>query len=171
MISIPAIHVTSAVETGILLVPPTVKTPAACGVKAFFRLFFFTAFLAGLSFSVSAQSVPLPNIVIILADDMGYGDLGCYGHPTIRTPNLDRMAGEGMRFTDFYSAAEVCTPSRAALLTGRYAIRSGMCHDQYRVLRRLSAGGLPDSEITIAQALKPQGYAIAAIGKWHLGVW
>jgi len=112
-----------------------------------------------------------PNIIIILADDLGYGDLGCYGHPTIRTPHLDRMAAEGMRFTDFYSAAEVCTPSRAALLTGRYAIRSGMCHDQYRVLRRLSAGGLPDSEITIAQALKPQGYATAAIGKWHLGVW
>src|SRR5580692_8131949 len=79
-----------------------------------------------------------PNIVIILADDLGYGDLGCYGHPSIRTPNLDRMAGEGMRFTDFYSAAEVCTPSRAALLTGRYPIRSGMCNDQYRVLRRLS---------------------------------
>jgi len=112
-----------------------------------------------------------PNIVIILADDLGYGDLGCYGHPSIRTPNLDRMAGEGMRFTDFYSAAEVCTPSRAALLTGRYAIRSGMCNDQYRVLRRLSAGGLPGSEITIAQALKPRGYATAAIGKWHLGVW
>ena len=112
-----------------------------------------------------------PNIIVILADDLGYGDLGCYGNPSIRTPNLDRMAAEGMRFTDFYSAAEVCTPSRAALLTGRYAIRSGMCNDQYRVLRRLSAGGLPDSEITLAQALKPQGYSAAAVGKWHLGVW
>src|SRR5438477_2403287 len=109
--------------------------------------------LAGL---MSASAAETPNIVIILADDLGYGDLGCYGHPTIRTPNLDRMAAEGMRFTDFYSAAEVCTPSRAALLTGRYAIRSGMCNDQYRVLRRLSTGGLPDSEITLAQALKPQ---------------
>jgi arylsulfatase A len=110
-----------------------------------------------------------PNIIIILADDLGWGDLGCYGHPSIRTPNLDRMAAEGMRFTDFYSAAEVCTPSRAALLTGRYPIRSGMCDDKHRVLRRVSAGGLPTTEITIAQALKTRGYSTACIGKWHLG--
>lgn len=127
--------------------------------------------LAGLGLALAAGEPARPNIVIILADDLGYGDLGCYGHPSIRTPNLDRMAAEGMRFTDFYSAAEVCTPSRAALLTGRYPIRSGMCHDQFRVLRRLSTGGLPDSEITLAQALKPLGYATGAIGKWHLGVW
>src|SRR5262245_19438253 len=68
-----------------------------------------------------------PNIVILFADDLGYGDLGCYGHPTIRTPNLDRMSAEGMKFTNFYSAAEVCTPSRAALLTGRLPPRTGMC--------------------------------------------
>ncbi len=110
-----------------------------------------------------------PNIIIILADDLGWGDLSCYGHPSIRTPNLDRLADQGMRFTDFYSAAEVCTPSRAALLTGRYPIRSGMCDDKYRVLRRVSAGGLPESEITIAQALKKQGYSTACLGKWHLG--
>src|SRR5512136_1401579 len=110
-----------------------------------------------------------PNILIILADDLGYGVPDCYGHPSIRTPNLDRMAAEGMRFTDFYSAAEVCTPSRAALLTGRYPIRSGMCDDKYRVLRRVSAGGLPAQEITIAQAVKAQGYSTACIGKWHLG--
>ncbi len=110
-----------------------------------------------------------PNIIIILADDLGWGDLGCYGHPSIRTPNLDRMAAEGLRFTDFYSAAEVCTPSRAALLTGRYPIRSGMCDDRYRVLRRVSTGGLPAQEITMAQALKARGYSTACIGKWHLG--
>src|SRR5206468_10487620 len=118
---------------------------------------------------VVANAAAPPNIVIILADDLGYGDLGCYGHPSIRTPNLDRMAAEGMRLTDFYSAGEVCTPSRAALLTGRYAVRSGKCHEKFRVLRRNSAGGLPAEEITLAEALKARGYATACIGKWHLG--
>jgi len=106
-----------------------------------------------------------PNIVILFADDLGYGDLGCYGHPTIRTPNLDRMAAEGMRFTQFYSAAAVCTPSRAALLTGRLPLRSGLT----RVLSPFSAGGIPASEVTLAEALKDAGYATACVGKWHLG--
>ena len=75
-----------------------------------------------------------PNFVIIFCDDMGYGDLGCYGHPTIRTPNLDQMAAEGQKWTNFYVGASVCTPSRAALLTGRLPIRSGMCSDKRRVL-------------------------------------
>lgn len=123
------------------------------------------------SLSVSVHAADRPNIIFILADDLGYGDLGCYGHPTIRTPNLDRMAAEGMRFTDFYAAAEVCTPSRAALLTGRYPVRTGMVHDQYRVLRSRSTGHLPASEITLAEALKARGYATGMIGKWHLGVW
>jgi len=110
-----------------------------------------------------------PNVVVILADDLGYGDLGCYGHPTIRTPSLDRMAAQGQRWTSFYSAAPVCTPSRAALLTGRLPIRSGMCHDSRRVLFPNSAGGLPPEEITLAEALRPLGYATACVGKWHLG--
>ncbi|UCD28817.1 MAG: sulfatase [Planctomycetota bacterium] len=111
----------------------------------------------------------LPNFVVIFTDDQGYGDLGCYGHPTIRTPRLDRMAAEGMRFTQFYSAASVCTPSRAALLTGRLPIRTGLCADKLRVLIPDSAGGLPEREITIAEALKTKGYATICIGKWHLG--
>jgi arylsulfatase A len=110
-----------------------------------------------------------PNVVIIFADDLGYGDLGCYGHPTIRTPNLDRMAAEGQRWTDFYVGASVCTPSRAALMTGRLPIRTGMCDDDRRVLFPDSAGGLPAGEITLAEALKTRGYATGCIGKWHLG--
>jgi len=106
-----------------------------------------------------------PNIIILLADDLGYGDLGCYGHPTIRTPELDKMAAEGMRFTQFYAAASICTPSRAALLTGRLPIRSGL----NRVLNPKSKGGIPEDEVTIAQALRAKGYATACVGKWHLG--
>jgi len=110
-----------------------------------------------------------PNFVIIFCDDLGYGDPGCYGNPTILTPNIDRMAEEGQKWTNFYAAASVCTPSRAALLTGRLPIRSGMCSDKRRVLFPESAGGLPNGEITIAEALKTRGYATACIGKWHLG--
>lgn len=118
---------------------------------------------------VHAAAQP-PNIIIILADDLGYGDLSCYGHPSIRTPHLDRMAAEGMRFTDFYVAASVCTPSRAGLLTGRLPIRSGMAGTPERsVAMTYSTGGLPTNEITIAGALKTKGYATACIGKWHLG--
>ncbi len=110
-----------------------------------------------------------PNVIVIYADDLGYGDLGCYGSPTIRTPHLDRLAAEGLRFTDFYSAAEVCTPSRAALLTGRYPVRNGMAGTR-RVLFPDSGGGLPPGEVTIAEALKVRGYATAHLGKWHLGI-
>ncbi|MFB0524683.1 MAG: sulfatase [Phycisphaerae bacterium] len=106
-----------------------------------------------------------PNIILIFVDDMGYGDLGCYGNPTIATPNLDRMASEGMKFTQFNVASSVCTPSRAALLTGRLPIRSGLT----RVFIPQSPGGIPDKEVTIAELLKDVGYATACIGKWHLG--
>lgn len=109
------------------------------------------------------------NFIIIFADDMGYGDVGCYGHPTIKTPNIDRMAAEGQKWTSFYTAANVCTPSRAGLLTGRLPIRNGMCSDRRRVLFPDSDGGLPQSENTLAKLLKGAGYRTAAIGKWHLG--
>jgi arylsulfatase A len=118
--------------------------------------------------TVAAPTQP-PNFIVLFADDLGYGDLGCFGHPTIRTPNLDRMAREGMRFTQFYAAASVCTPSRAGLLTGRLPIRNGMCSSRRRVLFPDSKGGLPANEVTIAEALGKRGYATACIGKWHLG--
>ena len=110
-----------------------------------------------------------PNFIVVFVDDMGYGDLGSYGHPTINTPNLDKMAYEGQKWTQFYSASSVCTPSRAALLTGRLPIRNGMIGSTTRVLFPNSKYGLPQSEITIAEKLKQNGYKTAAIGKWHLG--
>ncbi len=110
-----------------------------------------------------------PNFIVIFCDDLGYGDLGCFGHPSIRTPNLDRMAAEGQKWTNFYVGASVCTPSRAALLTGRLPNRSGMMSAERRVLFPNSKGGLPASETTIAELLKTVGYATAAVGKWHLG--
>jgi len=105
-----------------------------------------------------------PNIILIYADDLGYGDLGCYGS-RIRTPNLDRLAREGMRFTQFLSANPVCSPSRASLLTGRYPTRVGVP----RVLFPYDKEGMPDGEMTIAQMLKPEGYKTMCVGKWHLG--
>ncbi len=110
-----------------------------------------------------------PNFIIIFADDLGYGDLSSYGNPTIHTPHLDRMAHEGQKWTNFYAGASVCTPSRAALLTGRLPIRSGMSSNIHRVLFPDSKNGLPQNEITLAEQLKKAGYVSACIGKWHLG--
>jgi len=126
----------------------------------------------------SAASRP-PNVVIIFTDDQGYEDVGCFGSPLIRTPNLDRMAAEGMRLTDFYVAASVCSPSRAALMTGCYPQRINMnvfdriVKGQRRgggvVLFPNSPTGLNPNEITLAEILKSRGYATACVGKWHLG--
>jgi len=106
-----------------------------------------------------------PNFVIIFIDDMGYADVGCFGATGYETPNIDRMAAQGTRFTDFYAASSVCTPSRAALMTGCYPQRVGLP----QVLGPNSKIGISDGEMTIAQMLKPLGYATACFGKWHLG--
>ena len=110
-----------------------------------------------------------PNVIVILADDLGYGDLGSYGHSLIKTPRLDRMADEGQRWTNFYAAAPDCTPSRAGLLTGKLPVRIGMASTRHRVLFPWSQGGLPQQEITLAEQLREQGYATKMVGKWHLG--
>ncbi len=127
------------------------------------REFLLGSAAAAASSAGAAPSRP-PNIVLIFCDDLGYGDLGCYGS-SIRTPHLDRVAAEGMRFTHFYSANPVCSPSRAALLTGRYPTRAGVP----RVLFPRDKTGLPASEVTLAQLLKGRGYRTSCIGKWHLG--
>lgn len=117
--------------------------------------------------AAQAQRKP-PNFVVILADDLGYGDLSCYGSKAHRTPRLDQMAAEGVRFTDFYVPTPYCAPSRASLLTGRYPFRSGMVFNPAPDAG-INDVGLPASEITIAEALKPKGYKSICVGKWHLG--
>jgi arylsulfatase A-like enzyme len=117
----------------------------------------------------SAAAERPPNFVVIFADDLGWGDLGCFGSPTIETPNLDRMAAEGQKWTEFYVAAPVCTPSRAALMTGRYPVRNGMTSAARGVLSPDSGGGLPQEEVTLAELLEQKDYATGCFGKWHLG--
>src|SRR5436190_10444855 len=125
-------------------------------------LLFAIVLLECVAFAADAQ---LPNVVLIVADDLGYEDLGCFGAKAIKTPRLDAMASEGIRFTDFSVAAPFCSPSRAALLTGRLPARCGVPY----VLFPTEHTGLPPEEITLAEMLKPAGYASACIGKWHLG--
>jgi uncharacterized sulfatase len=127
----------------------------------------FLAATAGAAVPLNAAGSP-PNVVLIYADDLGYGDLACYGSARNRTPNIDRMAAEGVRFTDCYVPTPYCAPSRASLLTGRYPFRH-----QLMTNPAPDAGvnevGLPASEITLAEALKPLGYTSTCVGKWHLG--
>ena len=118
-----------------------------------------------------ALASPRPNLIIILADDMGYGDLGCYGSRQIATPNIDALAAGGVRCTNGYVSGVVCAPSRAGLMTGRYQNRFGFEHNIVGAAEYYNADhiGLPTDEITIADRLKELGYATACVGKWHLG--
>jgi len=126
------------------------------------------------SIAMEASASTPPNVLLIYVDDMGYNDLGCYGarDPGIKTPNMDRLAADGIRLSNYLSACSVCSPSRAAVLTGRYPQRNGMpvcSNDRTDRPDWHEHVGLPQSEITIAELLKPLGYATAAYGKWHLG--
>jgi arylsulfatase A len=121
------------------------------------------ALMLGAGFSVRAAE-PQPNILVILADDLGYGDLGAYGHPHIQTPHLDKLAAEGLLMTDCYAAAPVCSPARAGLLTGRAPNRTGV----YDWIPAHHAAHLRREEITAATLLKQAGYDTAHVGKWHL---
>jgi arylsulfatase A-like enzyme len=129
------------------------------------RVWLLLAPLALLLPALACAADTPPNLILILCDDLGYADLACYGNTKIKTPNLDRLANEGIRFTDFYAAGAQCTPSRAGLLTGRYPVRFGLTYS----LMTDAGTGIPATETLLPQVLKTAGYSTMLAGKWHLG--
>ncbi len=139
-------------------------------MPALLRFFVLAAFVTAMlrSNTYGADAFQLPNVVLLYIDNVGYGDIGCYGNPVIRTPNIDRLARDGVRCTDFYVVTSSCTPSRGALLTGRYPLRNGLTHQLSRD-ENWTGVGLPQTETILPQFLKPAGYATGCFGKWNLG--
>ncbi|MDC0177911.1 arylsulfatase [Polaribacter sp.] len=137
-----------------------------CGLPKIINRFTVVFILLG---SLKIASQDLPNIVLINADDLGYGDLGCYGATKVKTPNIDRLAEEGRKFTDAHSASAVCTPSRYALLTGQYPIRANNGNGIWGPAPITSELLIDTEQVTIADILKNKDYSTAALGKWHLG--
>lgn len=124
--------------------------------------------MISINFSCTPREFEQPNIILIMADDLGYGDIGCYGNTEIKTPNLNKLASEGLRFTDFHSNGAVCSPTRAALLTGRYQQRSGI-EGVITAKGEARQTGLDIEELTFADFMKSAGYTTGIVGKWHLG--
>lgn len=147
-------------------IPPcriTLRRRCAIGRMA---ISIFASFWTATMVKANSDPTPRPNFIVIFTDDQGYGDLGVFGSPDIQTPHIDRMAKEGRKFTSFYSASSLCSASRAALLTGSYPKRLGM---ERAVFFPQDDTGLHPDEVTLAEMLKPAGYATACIGKWHVG--
>ena len=157
---------------------PDGRSILASGILARVRLLYFLTIRYGglrprtgtLTIN-SGENMGTPNFIVMLMDNLGYGDLGCYGSRLHRTPTIDRMAREGMRLTSFYSTSGVCTPSRASLMTGCYPRRVNLhiSGRNFAVLRPVDPKGLHPDEVTIAGLLREQGYATGCVGKWHLG--
>ncbi|HEX3655029.1 MAG TPA: arylsulfatase [Pirellulales bacterium] len=134
------------------------------------KLSWFACIVLATSTGAAVAATPKPNIVFILADDLGYGDVGCYGQTKIKTPNIDRMAAEGMRFTNFYCGAAVCAPSRCTLMTGKHLGHATIRDNMQREPGAEGQHAMQPGTVTVAQLLKSAGYTTAIVGKWGLGM-